>query len=147
MGIHAVKVCLGVVDMPYNYGDTSATTGEVAEILEERYQLFSHFWEVHKDTIVPEVGEILAYSIINHIKHSAPLTSNELLGETMRSFNIFIEHEEMAGLAVDGVPTQAALDGRNSRLKVKYGERRPSFLDGGLFKSSFVAWIDNDAES
>lgn len=142
-----MKVCLGVIDMPYDYGDTSATTFEVAEALEERYKIFTHFWEEHKGTIAPEVGEALAYSIINHIQHGAPLVSGELLGDTMRTFNIFLENEEMAGLAVDGVPTLAALDGRNSRLKQKYGERRPSFIDGGLFKSSFVAWIDNDAES
>lgn len=142
-----MKVCLGVIDLPYDYGDTSATTFEVAEILEEKYLLFSNFWELHKGDIVPEVGEALAYSLINHIQHGAPLTSGELLGDTMRTFNIFLENEEMAGLAVDGVPTLAALDGRNSRLKQKYGERRPSFIDGGLFKSSFVAWIDDDAES
>ncbi len=142
-----MKVCLGVIDLPYDYGDTSATTFEVAEILEDKYQLFSNFWELHKGEIAPEVGEALAYSIINHIQHGAPLAGGELLGETMRTFNIFLENEEMAGLAVDGVPTLAALDGRNSRLKKKYGERRPSFIDGGLFKSSFVAWIDNDAES
>jgi hypothetical protein len=142
-----MKVCLGVVDMPYDYGDTSATTYEVAEALQDNYQLFTHFWEEHQDTILPEVGEALAYSIINHIQHGAPLTSGELLGETMRSFNIFLEREEMAGLSVDKVPTHAALEGRNSRLKIEQGERRPSFIDGGLFKSSFIAWIDNDAES
>lgn len=142
-----MKVCLGVIDMPYDYGDTSATTFAVAEALEDKYQLFTNFWNLHQDTIAPEVGEMLAYSIINHIKHGAPLTSGELLGDTMRTFNIFLENEEMAGLSVDDVPTLAALDGRNSRLKQKYGERRPSFIDGGLFKSSFVAWIDNDAES
>ncbi|QQN36614.1 hypothetical protein JHW33_08395 [Rahnella aceris] len=142
-----MKVHLGVIDMPYDYGDTSATTGQVAEILEEKYQLFSNFWDAHKNTITPEVGETLAYSIINHIKHGAPLAGGELLGDAMRTFNIFLENEEMAGLAVDGVPTLAALDGRNSRLKQKYGERRPSFIDGGLFKSSFIAWVDDDAES
>lgn len=142
-----MKVCFGVIDLPYDYGDTSVTTFEVAEILEEKYQIFSNFWELHKGEIAPEIGEALAYSLINHIQHGAPLTSGELLGDTMRTFNIFLENEEMAGLAVDGVPTLAALDGRNSRLKQKYGERRPSFIDGGLFKSSFVAWIDNDAES
>ncbi len=65
----------------------------------------------------------------------------------MQQFNIFLEREEMAGLAVDGVPTQAALEGKNSRLKQEKGPRRPSFIDGGLFKSSFVAWIGDDAES
>lgn len=142
-----MKVCLGVVDMQYDYGDTSATTFEVAEILEDKYQLFSNFWELHKGEIVPEVGEALAHSIINHIQHGAPLAGGEMLGDTMRTFSIFLENEEMAGLNVDNVPTQAAKDGRNSRLKQKYGERRPSFIDGGLFKSSFVAWIDNNAES
>lgn len=142
-----MKVNLGVVDMPYDYGNTSATTHEVAEGLESEYHLFTNFWEAHRSDIIQEVGEMLAYSIINHIKHDAPMPGNELLGETMRTFNIFLEGEEMAGLSVDGVPTQAALDGKNSRLKVERGARRPSFIDGGLFKSSFVAWIDNDAES
>lgn len=142
-----MKVCLGVIDMPYDYGDTSATTYEVAEALQERYQLFSHFFEAHADQICAEVGEAIAYSLINHIQHGAPMTSGELLGETMQQFNIFLEGEEMAGLAVDGVPTQSALDGKNSRLKQEKGPRRPSFIDGGLFKSSFIAWIGNDAES
>lgn len=142
-----MKVCLGVVDMPYDYGDTSATTYEVAENLQDQYQLFTHFFETHKKEICAEVGEALAWSLINHIQHGAPLTQGELLGETMQQFNIFLEQEEMAGLSVDGVPTLAALEGKNSRMKIERGERRPSFIDGGLFKSSFVAWIGNDAES
>jgi hypothetical protein len=143
-----VKVNLGVVDMPYDYGDTSATTYDVAEDLQERYQLFTHFWDLHKDVITHEVGETVAYALINHIQHGAPLAQGvTLLGETMESFNHFLELQEMEGLGVDGVPTHAALEGKNSRLKQERGERRPSFIDGGLFKSSFVAWIDNDAES
>lgn len=142
-----MKICLGVIDMPYDYGNTSATTYEVAEDLQDRYQIFTHFWESHAGEICAEVGETVAYSLINHIKHGAPMTGGELLGETMQQFNIFLEREEMAGLSVDGVPTQAALDGKNSRLKTEKGERRPSFIDGGLFKSSFVAWIGSDAES
>lgn len=142
-----MKVCLGVIDVPYDYGDNPATTYEVAEDLQERYKLFTHFWELHQKQIVPEVGEALAYALINHIQYGAPMPGGELLGETMKAFNVFLEGEEMAGLSVDGVPTLAALEGKNSRLKIERGERRPSFIDGGLFKSSFVAWIDNDAES
>lgn len=141
-----MKVCLGVIDIPYDYGDNPATTYEVAEDLQERYKLFTHFWELHQKEIIPEVGETLAWALINHIQFGAPMPGGELLGETMKAFNIFLEGEEMAGLSVDGVPTQAALEGKNSRLKIERGERRPSFIDGGLFKSSFVAWIGNDAE-
>lgn len=142
-----MKVCLGVIDIPYDYGDSSATTYEVAEDLQERYKLFTHFWDLHQKEIIPEVGETLAWAIVNHIQYGAPMPGGELLGETMKAFNVFLEGEEMAGLSIDGVPTQAALEGKNSRLKIERGERRPSFIDGGLFKSSFVAWIGNDAES
>lgn len=133
--------------MPYDYGDTSATTYEVAEELQDNYQIFTHFWETHADDIISEVGETVGLALINHIKYGAPMHSGELLGETMQAFNIFLEREEMAGLSVDGVPTLAAKQGKNTRLKQERGERRPSFIDGGLFKSSFVAWIDDDAES
>lgn len=143
-----MKVHLGVVDMPYGYGDTSKTTFEVAEELEERYQLFTHFFDLHKDAIIREVGEDVAHALINHIQFGVPLTQGPaLLSETMREFNIFLESSEMEGLSIDGVPTHAALEGKNSRLKQEKGQRRPSFIDGGLFKSSFIAWIDNDAES
>lgn len=141
-----MKICLGVIDQPYDYGDRSATTHEVAEALEDEYGLFTHFWEVHADDICAEVGEAVAYALVKHIQHGAPMVSGELLGETMQQFSIFLEGEEMAGLSVD-VPTQAALEGKNSRLKQEYGPRRPSFIDGGLLKSSFVAWVGDDAES
>lgn len=141
-----MKICLGVIDQPYDYGDTSATTHEVAEALEGEYGLFTHFWEARADEICAEVGEAVAYALVNHIQHGAPMVSGELLGETMQQFSIFLEAEEMAGLSV-GVPTQAARDGKNSRLKQGYGTRRPSFIDGGLLKSSFVAWVGDDAES
>jgi hypothetical protein len=141
-----MRLCLGVIDMPYDYGDTSATTWKVAEDLQDRYQLFTHFFETHSDAICAEAGEAVAWSFINHIRHGTSLPGEELLGETMQQFNIFLEQEEMAGLSVDNVPTRAALEGKNSRLKQEKGPRRPSFIDGGLFKSSFVAWTGGDAE-
>lgn len=142
-----MKICLGVVDMQYDYGNTSATTFEVANILEEEYGLFTHFWEQHQDAIIQEAGTAVAYEIINHLRYGAPAGETVLLGDSIRQFNIFLEQEEMAGLSVDGVPTLAAELGINTRLKQHQGPRRPSFIDGGLFKSSFTAWIENDAQT
>lgn len=151
MGVHAMKLCFGVVDQPYDYGDEPGkTTFDVACDLEERYEIFTHFWEMHKDEIIQEAGTELAYQLVNHLKHKAPLPGEHFLEGTGKIFHIFLETEEMAGMTINGnpVPTQAALLGVNSRLKDKYtGERRPSFIDGGLFKGSFIAWIDNNAES
>ncbi|EBZ7585857.1 hypothetical protein EHB58_09485 [Salmonella enterica subsp. enterica serovar Hull] len=146
-----MKVCMGVIDMPYDYGDEPGkTTFEVAQDLEERYEIFAHFWDMHKDEIIQEAGEMLAYQLINHLRHKAQLPAMQMMGETGGIFHRFLEAEEMAGLTINGnkVPTWAAIHGVDSRLKDKYtGQRRPSFIDGGLFKSSFVAWIDYDAES
>lgn len=145
-----MKVCFGVIDQPYGYGDDPGkTTFEVAQDLEERYEIFTHFWNMHKEEIVQEAGTELAYQLINHLKYKAPLSGEHFLEGTEKIFHIFLETEEMAGLTINGneVPTWAARMGVDSRLKDKYtGIRRPSFIDGGLFKGSFIAWIDNNAE-
>ncbi|CAM6396791.1 TPA: hypothetical protein IUD43_002000 [Escherichia coli] len=146
-----MKLCFGVIDQPYDYGDEPGkTTFDVACDLEERYEIFTHFWEMHKDEIIQETGEMVAFQLIRHLKNKVPLPPVQVMGDTRGIFHRFLEAEEMAGMTINGnpVPTQAALLGVNSRLKDKYtGERRPSFIDGGLFKGSFIAWIDNNAES
>ncbi|HCB2534344.1 hypothetical protein [Escherichia coli] len=146
-----MKLCFGVIDQPYDYGDEPGkTTFDVACDLEERYEIFTHFWEMHKDEIIQEAGTELAYQLVNHLKHEAPLPGEHFLEGTEKIFHIFLETEEMAGMTINGneIPTWAARRGVNSRLKDKYtGIRRPSFIDGGLFKGSFIAWIDNNAES
>ena len=42
--------------------------------------------------------------------------ADQMLSDTMKTFNIFLEREEMADLSA-GVLTRAALEGKNSRLK------------------------------
>jgi hypothetical protein len=144
-----MKVELGVIDMPYDYGEEPGkTTHQVAVELEERYQLFTHFFNTYRDEIFTAVSEEIQLGLINHIKYGAPFDQEDIiLGEVVRSFNIFLEREEMAGLGVRGVPTSAALRGVNSRLKKEKGQRRPSFIDGGLLKANFIAWISNNGET
>lgn len=143
-----MKIALGVMDMPYESGSGTATTHEVAEILEGEYQLFTHFYEQHNADILIELSEHLRQQISNAIQFDAPIAPTAVLGETGKAFSVFLEREEMAGLGVDGVPTQAALDGVSSRKKLRHGPRRPSFIDSGLLLSSFVVWVENDnAES
>ncbi|ELY4543941.1 hypothetical protein SMZ81_002151 [Cronobacter sakazakii] len=146
-----MKVCFGVIDKPYDYGDEPGkTTFEVAQDLEERYEIFSRFWGMHKDEIIQEAGEMIAFQLIRHLKHNVPLPPVQVMGDTLGIFHHFLEAEEMAGMTINGneVPTWAARIGVDSRKKEKITWiRRPSFIDGGLFKGSFIAWIDNDAES
>lgn len=128
-----MKVELGVIDMPYDYGEEPGkTTHQVAVDLEEQYKLFTHFYEEHLDDILLAVSDEIRLGLINHIKYGAPFDQETIiLGEIVRSFNIFLEREEMAGLGVDGVPTWSALHGVNSRLKKKPARAAPRLLMEG----------------
>lgn len=98
-----MKLCFGVIDQPYDYGDEPGkTTFDVACDLEERYEIFTHFWEMHKDEIIQEAGTELAYQLVNHLKHKAPLPGAHFLEGTEKIFHIFLETEEMAGMTING---------------------------------------------
>ena len=68
----------------------------------------------------------------------------EAMNAIQARFKTYLESEEIAGTATPGVPTLAARHGVNHRLKHPYRKRaaRPSFVDTGLYQSSFKAWID-----
>lgn len=136
-----MKLNIGVIDVPYNYGENpEKTTYEVAQDLEDRYRLFTHFFNMHRDEIIAEIGSEIAHSIINQIEHGVESNANFDLEETKLLFNKFLEDQELDG-KVEGVPTLASRLGVNSRLKKKRGNPRPSFIDGGLLKSTFHAWV------
>lgn len=146
-----MKLCLGVTDMPYDFGNKKATTHEVATFLEDKYSLFTLFYQAHQKEILEEVRTEVVNQISNAINRGAPLAGFFILNNTNRLFTLFIELEEMAGLSVNvgpglhnTVPTMASEMGVNSRLKKKTGVKRPSFVDSGTFLGSFVAWVDFD---
>ena len=161
---------LGVVDVPYTHGQpapkrvavrrsnkaktvkaiTAAptggqTTGDVAEILESKYHVMELFWEVlYQEEIMRVVendvsGKIEA--LIMGTPHNPSYSTAE--GEIEALFKNAISNQEFDALGIPGVPTQAALDGVNSRLKAKRGEPRPSFRDTGLYQTSFKVQIEN----
>ncbi|PHI32751.1 hypothetical protein [Budvicia aquatica] len=140
-----MKLRIGVQDIPYGYGDNpDATTFEVATILEDEYSLFSIFFKHYEKEIMREAREAITLQIENHLRFGSVMSDTLILSETEKLFHLFLESEEMAGLSIDKVPTLAAIDGVNSRLKTTSGQRRPSFIDGGLLKTSFIAWIEDD---
>lgn len=138
-----MKLHLGVTDIPYDYGDTAATTHEVAALLEEKYQLFTHFYQLHEREILAELSQVIAEQVDNSIRFGAPMADHLELSGASQLFSDFLNLREMEGLGVEGVPTGAAVKGVNSRKKGKKGiPGRPSFIDGGLLLSSLRVWVD-----
>lgn len=158
---------LGVTDIPYAWGQKAGggisaakamsaarkgtgtgggkTTGDVAEILEAKYGLFSKFVEMHAPVIQHEIENSLR-------GHLESVLMGKPIGDTATAFaaatagieELFRDALTMQSydFRIPGVPTQAALSGVSHRFKHPYAARgpRPSFIDTGLLVSSFRSW-------
>ena len=167
-----IKLHLGVIDVPYGHepgpkrlpkakagkqrprGKSAAaqagagqTTGQVAEILEGKYHVIETFYELHEEEIAQDFADAMAGALEN-LFSGAPAVARPYSAaeaEVTARFKRFLEQDEMAHTSTPGVPTRAARKGVNHRLKVKKGVPRPSFIDTGLYQSSFIAWTDDNA--
>jgi hypothetical protein len=148
---------LGVTDIPYatavpTKGRRAAstggqTTGDVAEILEDKYHIMEIFFEEHQKEIAvaveESIGDALETLLSGHSPGGNATAAASADIETL--FKRFISNGEMDSLGYPGVPTAAALAGVNHRLAHPYAKgnaARVSFRDTGLYEASFKAWID-----
>jgi hypothetical protein len=154
---------LGVTEMPYAHG--GKTTGDVAEILEDKYHLFEHFWQAHQAAIVDKMSSAIVGSFESIMMGAAPPTDPHAaaMTEVQKMFNVFLDQREMDSLGYPGIPTAAAQagishrfknagntsyqmavgkDGKRHKIKWRSKQRgaRPSFVDTGLLENSMRAW-------
>jgi len=160
---------LGVVDLPYSAHEhaekvakpkkgkankpvkassaATITTGDVAEILEEKYGILDAFAFAR----LPDIAKALEESIAGELENlmmgapvsGSPFKSAESSIATM--MKQFVSSQAVEHMGIEGVPTQAALDGVNHRLKRPYAKsnpRRPSFMDTHLMVNSYTAWFE-----
>lgn len=146
---------LGVIELPYSHAadqgksksgkSKASTTGDVAEILENKYHVMEHFFELHFDEIVKALEGSITGSLESLLMGGPPTLDPNGTGtnEIMKLFQTFLESKEMDGLGYPGVPTAASIKGVSHRFKNRRGTPgRPSFVDTGLFESAFRAWVD-----
>jgi hypothetical protein len=135
----------GEVQVAYDNRSGVADTVEVAKILEAKYGLFSAFYKKHENDIKAELIKSIEGTLEN-LYAGAPAPDNPFAGASQRIealFRVFLATSEIEKMDIDGVPTQAALDGVTHRTKKKtYGERRPSFIDTGTMELAFRSWLE-----
>lgn len=158
-----MKLVLGVVDVPYQaalspqqkraarwrhskkpWQSLAATvsTGDVAQWLENKYGVIQWFYFFHSKDVLEEL-EKKARGALESVMLGAPATFDpftdfSVIEQTFRNSLDRREYDHW----IKGVPTQAARDGVNSRLKSRFGPERPSFIDSGLYRQSFKAWLE-----
>lgn len=130
---------LGVIDIPY--GDEDTTTGDVAEYLEEKYQIMQTFFDRYGNDIADLMSKDLAASLENMFAGAPPAKDPfaEAMSKVHNLFVAFLDNQEMNGMP--GVPTRRALDGISKRLKNKKGDPRASFVDTGTYQAAMRAWV------
>src|SRR5580692_1119246 len=147
------SLVLGVLDVAYSdshgirKGETT-TTGDVAEILEERYHVMQTFYQARKEKIASFLADTMA-SALQDICNGQRV-KNPSYGAEQRieaEFRSFLDANEMQKLAIalTGVAlSAAAARGVNHRKKNPYAKKnkeRPAFVDTGLYRSSFRAQL------
>jgi hypothetical protein len=136
---------LGEVKVVYDNKAGTANTVDVAKILEAKYGLFSAFYSLHENDIKQLLIDSLAGALENlHMGGVAPANPFDASMQQLQSlFRKFLYTGEVERMGIEGVPTQAALDGVSHRTKKKkYGHRRPSFIDTGTLELAFRSWIE-----
>ena len=133
---------LGEYSEQYEYADK--TTEQVAEILEERYGLFSVFYQTQEqgiaDDLATEMGKKLESLIAGKPQIGSPLSGIGTRVE-MR-FRKFLNSYEAEKVGIPGTPTAAAKAGvRHVGKNRVSGRRRPSFVDTGALKRNFRCWV------
>jgi hypothetical protein len=133
---------LGVLDVPYQ-AKGGVTTGDVATWLERKYGVMERFYDLHAQQFADDLAESVAGELENVLMGAPPGNPfAQAMSDIEGQFRLFIDFEDITVTGAKGVPTQAALEGVNHRLKMRRGARRPSFVDTGLYSASFKAWVD-----
>lgn len=154
-----ITLHLGVSEIPYSNNPqltpkqrkkskaATQTTGDVAEILEAEYHIMQVFFNLHDKDIAKDLESSLG-GALEDLLSEVPLGGNAFAAaesEIEKRFDNFLTNREMESLGYPGVPTQAALDGVNHSFAKPYKKgnpRRPSFVDTGLYRATFKAWVD-----
>jgi hypothetical protein len=161
----AVKLHLGVVDVPYGASTAAATkrgskarpptptgrvtTGDVAQILEARYGVVSKFMDLHGQEVADELAGAMQDRLETLLMGGpSPAAGDAILpegslGTVEKLFRNMLDKRELDG-QIPGVPTAASLRGVSHRMQNPYAQRgsRPSFIDTGQYQDAFRVWVD-----
>ena len=148
MGIN-LKLHLGVVQVP-EWGNSQWDSYDVAKHLEESYGLYSGFVEYEGQKIADLLADSVAGSMETLLQGGVVKDPFKAGTEQItKDFREFISSQKAEQALAPGsgkypVPTKAALVGRSKRRARPYakGDRRPSFIDSGIFEKSITTWVE-----
>jgi len=141
---------LGIVDVAYSDADTpgAQTTFQVAELLEERYDVMRTFVQLHEGEIVTAVTDKYR-NVLNRVMegNGAQLHQREWqmpkIGSAFRDYLSRDEWQKATGRQIGAAQRGISHRFKNpeKRASAKEAQPRPAFVDTGLYRRSFRAWL------
>jgi len=133
-----MRLCLGVVDIPYADKE-GETTYEVAKLLEEKYAVMGTFFDIHGKDIAEDLESGIAGAIEDAF---AGVASRNIfagaMSKTEARFKEYIDKEEHGiRLKKHDAPKAGGRKKRQYR-KVK---NTNAFIWTGMYRMSFRSWI------
>jgi len=132
-----VKFNLGVTVVPEP--ESNLNSFELANIIENKYELFSKYGEMRLQFIADSLTESLG-NALDDILMGSPVKNPyaDAEQEIEQNFKDFISKEE------HGIPrTMAGKMGYSRRFKGRKGPPRPSFIDTGTLQNSIKTWVED----
>ncbi len=136
------RVTLGVLEVAYTDEEGGTTTGEVAEILEKKYDVMGTFVDAHADKIKDDVASVYVLFLNNYLKTGETWGGHKEfpLEKVDAEFKDYLDRDEWQ--RITGRTIMAAALGLSSRKKDKqYSGPRPAFIDTRLYQRSFRAFL------
>lgn len=139
-----MKLELGVLDVAYSDPEVkgATTTGEVAEILEEKYHVMRVFAELHGQDISDAIAKDVSNSMdaLLHGERISKIPLPSAMAHIKTMFQIYLSADEWQ--KTTGQAIAAAQNGVSHRFKKKRKQgSRPAFIDTGLYQRSFRAKV------
>lgn len=139
-----MKLHFGVNEVAYSDPGVkgATTTGEVAQILEDKYSVMEVFWEAHKEEVIQSVGNALQERIESILQGNRPKSGQVKIDRAEVMFRQYLNNDEWQSMK--GHVIAAAMGGVNLRKKDKQVKgARPAFIDTGLYQQSARIWLDD----
>lgn len=132
----------GVVEVAYKEDGKITTTGDVAEILEDKYAVMQTFIDLHEQDIGDELASRMM-GLLDNAKNGRPMPVGDLkfpkVDKEFRHFLAAGEYEFHTGINVKAA--NKGVSHRKKSPKKKGNAARPAFIDTGLYQSSFRTWV------
>ena len=128
---------LGVVDAAY--AEDGETTGEVAQYLEDKFGVMQTFFDMNSGYIADRIENSLAGSIETLVMKGSP--QEDIFASGMSD----VEHRFREYITMQEHGIQLKSEAQGSRFKMQYKKvkaKKIAFVDTGLYRRSFKAWVD-----